>query len=98
MSFVLTCRRLLTFFQYTPEQTRTGEFDDGVLWNSWTNDKFEALTKTRMSIGQDKGFSSRLCGGGSSDGGFDYSTAPTPNEDGNYNSGSEEPDYYSYNY
>merc|ERR1711868_236964 len=35
--------------KYTPEQTRTGEFDDGVLWNSWTNDKFEALAKTRDS-------------------------------------------------
>merc|ERR1711892_1337585 len=45
--------------KYSAEETRTGEFDDGVLWNTWTNDKFEALTKTRMSFGQDKGFSSR---------------------------------------
>merc|ERR1712106_1309502 len=47
--------------KYSAEETRTGEFDDGVLWNTWTNDKFEALTKTRMSFGQDKGFSSRMC-------------------------------------
>jgi len=49
---------------YTPEETRTGEFDDGVLWNTWTHDKFEALTKTRMSLGNDKGYSDRLCQNG----------------------------------
>merc|ERR1712046_217105 len=47
--------------KYTAEETRTGEYDDGVLWNTWTNDKFEALTKTRMSVGQDKGYSTRIC-------------------------------------
>jgi len=81
--------------KYTPEQTRTGEFDDGVLWNSWTNDKFEALTKTRMSIGQDKGFNTRLCGG-FSDGGSDYATEGTPVQGGGNDGGYD--DYYSYNY
>ena len=50
--------------KYTAEETRTGEFDDGVLWNTWTHDKFEALTKTRMSLGQDKGYSGRICPAG----------------------------------
>jgi len=70
--------------KYTAEETRTGEYDDGVLWNTWTNDKFEALTKTRMSVGQDKGYSTRMCSGG-------FETGPTegPDTDYNYNYNSE---------
>lgn len=49
---------------YSASDTNTGEFDDGVLWNTWTNNKFEALVKTQMSMGQDRGFSPRECRGG----------------------------------
>ena len=48
-----------------------------------------------MSIGQDKGFNTRLCGG-SSDGGSDYATEGTPVQGGGNDGGYD--DYYSYNY
>merc|ERR1711931_112581 len=67
--------------KYTAEETRTGEFDDGVLWNTWTNDKFEALTKTRMSVGQDKGYSTRIC----SAGGFEPPSTEGPQTEYDYN-------------
>merc|ERR1712110_229754 len=35
---------------YSARDTGTGEFDDGILWHSWTRTKFEALTKTKMSL------------------------------------------------
>ena len=31
--------------------TRTEEFDDGVLWETWTASKWESLTATRMYVG-----------------------------------------------
>jgi len=88
--------------KYSAEETRTGEFDDGVLWNTWTNDKFEALTKTRMSFGQDKGFSSRMCdattGGDYEEnyednygGGDDNNRGDNSNSESNYGD-----DYYNY--
>jgi len=46
---------------YSARDTGTGEFDDGILWHSWTRTKFEALTKTKMSLGSDSGMDSRMC-------------------------------------
>ena len=84
--------------KYSAEETRTGEFDDGVLWNTWTNDKFEALTKTRMSFGQDKGYSSRMCSG-TTDGGQDYDSSNYDNYGpgrGDEDDQGSDDDYYSY--
>lgn len=86
--------------KYSAEETRTGEFDDGVLWNTWTNDKFEALTETRMSFGQDKGYSSRMCSGTT---GGDVQDYDGSNYDSNYGPGrgdendqGSDDDYYNY--
>jgi len=46
---------------YSARDTKTGEFDDGILWHSWTQTKFEALTKTKMSLGKDAGMDTRSC-------------------------------------
>jgi len=51
--------------KYSQKDTATGEFDDGILWNSWTQDKWEALVKTQMAIGQDKGAMLSVCDGSS---------------------------------
>ncbi len=31
--------------------TATEEFDDGILWETWTASKWESLTATRMYVG-----------------------------------------------
>jgi hypothetical protein len=36
---------------YNVDQTRTGEFDDGVLWRTWTQSKFVSLKETTMMVG-----------------------------------------------
>jgi len=63
--------------KYSQKDTATGEFDDGILWNSWTQDKWEALVKTQMAVGQDKGAMLSVCDGsavgtGGATGGANY--------------------------
>merc|ERR1711893_562412 len=38
---------------------------NGIFWNTWTQDKWEALVKTQMAIGQDKGAMLSVCDGSS---------------------------------
>merc|ERR1712136_708360 len=63
--------------KYGQKDTATGEFDDGILWNTWTQDKWEALVRTQMAIGQDKGAMLSVCDGsavgtGGATGGANY--------------------------
>merc|ERR1712156_1076107 len=61
--------------KYSQKDTATGEFDDGILWNTWTQDKWEALVKTQMAIGQDKGAMLSVCGANTGNAGMDMGHA-----------------------
>merc|ERR1712183_817865 len=74
--------------KYSQKDTATGEFDDGILWNTWTQDKWEALIKTQMAVGQDKGAMLSVCDGNvgaGMDNAGDYTTDYESGYDYSYN-------------